>query len=164
MDEGPGHLTASFLDRKRDQMTIQRFDKPSLQALRPEIQAALAAIAEKHGIKLQLGNISFTADGGSFSGKIEGTVEAIADAAAEKMFREAASIFGFDPDKVATTPQGEVRLVGYNPKKRTKCWLISINGKPGYVADDRYVSFYFKKEASDGPILKMDEAPPPASA
>ena len=126
---------------------MDRFNPTTLTVLRPEIEAALAAVAQKNGITLQLGKMTYTPDGGTFTAKVEAKVEAIANAAEEKLFREAAALYGYDPDKVATTPQGRVRLVGYMPKKRTKPWMIEVEGKKGYVADDRYVSFHFKADA-----------------
>lgn len=141
---------------------MDRFNPETLRVLRPEMEAALAAIAEKHGIKLQLGKMTYTPDGGSFTAKVEAKVEAIASAAEEKLFREAAALFGYDPDKVATTPQGEVRLVGYNPKKRSKPWMLTVAGKPGYAADDRYCGFYFKADAPTRPEL-VETAPPARS-
>jgi hypothetical protein len=138
---------------------MDRFNKVTLQALRPEVQAALDAIAAKHGIKLQLGNISFTPDGSSFTSKIEGKVEALADEAARKVFLQYAEMYGLDPEKVGQTPQGEVRLVGFLPKKRTKPWQVTINGKAGYIVDDRYAQHYFK---SDKPRPELVETAPPA--
>src|SRR5690606_31343377 len=140
MTSGPGHATPSL---ERDEtMTIERFNKATLQALRPEVQAALDAIAEKHGIKLQLGNISYTPDGGSFTSKIEGKVEAIANEAEAARFREIAAMYGYDHEKEADTPQGKARLIGYNPRKRAKPWIIQI-GEKKFVVDDRYCDFFF---------------------
>lgn len=139
---------------------MERFNKSTLQALRPEVQAALDAIATKHGIKLQLGNIGFSADGGSFTAKIEGKVEAIADAAADKAFRETAIMFGYDPDKMADTPLGKAKLVGFNSKKRVKPWIIECEGKK-YVVDDRYCDFYFKISATPADLI---EKPAPTKA
>lgn len=136
---------------------MDRFNKATLGALRPEIQAALDAIAEKHGIKLQLGNIGFAADGSSFKAPVEGRVEALADAKEHAQFLEMARLYGLDPEKVAKTPQGEVRLIGYNPRKRSKAWLIQVGEKKGYVADDKYVEFYFKADAA--PALVETAAP-----
>ena len=142
---------------------MDRFNKATLGALRPEIQAALDAIAEKHGIKLQLGNIGFSPDGGSFSSKIEGKVEAIANEAEHKRFLSYAEMYGYDPEKVAETPQGKVRLVGFNPKARSKPWIIQLEGETQRrICDDRYCDFYFKKPAADRPEL-VETAPPARS-
>jgi hypothetical protein len=50
-------------------MTIQREHLP---AIRDDINAALAAVAAKHGLTLHLGSISF--DANSFTGKLHGAV------------------------------------------------------------------------------------------
>jgi hypothetical protein len=143
---------------------MDRFNKATLAALRPEVQAALDAIAEKHGITLKLGNIGFSPDGGSFTSKVEGKVEAIANEAEHKRFLEYAAMYGYDPEKVAETPQGKVRLVGFNPKARSKPWIIAIEGETARrICDDRYCDFYFKKPASERPAL-VETAPPARSA
>jgi hypothetical protein len=137
---------------------MDRFNKATLATLRPEVQAALDAVAAKHGITLRLGNIGFSPDGGSFTSKVEGKVEAIASAAEEARFREYAEMYGYDPDKVAATPQGEAKLVGFNPKARNKPWIMAIGDKR-YVVDARYADFYFKKPAAERPVL-VETAPP----
>lgn len=137
---------------------MDRFNKATLGALRPEIQAALDAIAEKHGIKLQLGNIGFAADGSSFKAPVEGRVEALADAKEHAQFLEMARLYGLDPEKVAATPQGKVRLVGYNARKRTKPWLLQLGDETQRrICDDRYAEFYFKADAA--PALVETAAP-----
>lgn len=40
---------------------ITKFDKPTLRALRADIDAALASVGAKHGIDLKAGNASFDA-------------------------------------------------------------------------------------------------------
>ena len=50
------------------------FDRVTLRVLREEIDAALKAVADKHGISLTLGKITFAGDGSTMSGKIEGAV------------------------------------------------------------------------------------------
>lgn len=142
---------------------MDRFNKATLATLRPEVQAALDAIAAKHGITLRLGNIGFSPDGGSFTSKIEGKVEAIANEAEHKRFLEYAGMYGLDPAKVGDTPQGKVRLVGFNPKARSKPWIIEIEGMDGRrICDDRYVNHYFKSDAPR-PVL-VETAPPARSA
>lgn len=53
---------------------ITKFTKQNLQALRVDIQAALTAVGEKHGIQLTYGNASFNSTGLTFSGKLAGAV------------------------------------------------------------------------------------------
>ena len=53
-------------------MTIKSFDKGNLKAVRSDIATALATVETKYGIKLDLGNISFSDK--EFRGKINGSV------------------------------------------------------------------------------------------
>lgn len=41
-------------------MTIKSFDKATFKVLRPEIDKALAAVGEKYGISLKMGNVSYS--------------------------------------------------------------------------------------------------------
>jgi hypothetical protein len=122
---------------------ITAFDSSNLKTLRADLDAALAVIAEKHGITLEIGRIGFSA--GEFRAQMTGKVEAIAAEQDRSLLVSMASVFGLDIDRVAQTPQGEARLIGYRSRAKTKRWEISLNGKPGYVADQRFVNFYFKE-------------------
>lgn len=141
-------------------MTITAFNKIALKNLRPEIDAALKAVADKHGIELRLGNISFTE--ATFTAKVEGKIEALADEAARKLFLEMAEMYGLDPEKIS--PDG-YRLVGFEPKKRSKPWKIEKVAAPGpiYVIDDIQAEMRFKKAAPPAP-LKVEPAPARADA
>jgi len=59
-------------------MTIKSFDKQNLKIIREDISNALKAVEQKHGMKLHLGNISFTSD--EFSGKLKASIGDAADA------------------------------------------------------------------------------------
>lgn len=60
---------------------ITKFDKPTLNALRPEINAALQEVAAKHGITIKLGNGTYTSVSADFkvSLKVEGAAESELD-------------------------------------------------------------------------------------
>lgn len=51
---------------------ITKFDKTNLQALRKDITEAMAAVEKLHGIKLQLGNISYSDS--TFTAKITSAI------------------------------------------------------------------------------------------
>lgn len=53
-------------------MTITAFDRSNLREIRTDIEAALAAVEQKHGIRLNMGNIRF--DAGMFRAKLEAQV------------------------------------------------------------------------------------------
>lgn len=65
-------------------MTISTFDKANLKALRPEIDAALAVVAARHGITLTLGNIGFDPGGASFTAKLMGQAASFGEVAAQQ--------------------------------------------------------------------------------
>lgn len=54
---------------------IKSFDRGNLPTVRADIEAALAQVAQKHGIKLGIGNIQFTPDGSSFTSKLSASVK-----------------------------------------------------------------------------------------
>lgn len=54
-------------------MKAQQFTKETLRAIRLDVDAAMVAIAQKHGlVSINLGNISFNNDEGTFTGKLIG--------------------------------------------------------------------------------------------
>ncbi len=57
-------------------MTITSFDKPAVKALRDEVNQALLALAEKHGISLAVGNATFALDGSGGTFKLNFAVGA----------------------------------------------------------------------------------------
>ena len=60
-------------------------DKALCQAIRPEIDAALAIIAARHGLQsIKLGNISYNPAAGNFTGKITGCATGCATPQASK--------------------------------------------------------------------------------
>lgn len=73
-------------------------DKSFLKSLRPEIDAALAAIASKHGLaSLRCGNGSFDPRAGSFTFKLEGVAEGALGKAAALYTSPDASFLGLPP-------------------------------------------------------------------
>lgn len=103
------------MNRKR----IARFDRVSLKTLAEEIDAALAPIAERHGITLKLGSTRF--DEGEFRSSIIGASDAKAEADRTRL-ADAAKWNGMDVAKVG--PKGE-RLVDFKARSRTRPWIVS---------------------------------------
>lgn len=128
---------------------ITRFDPTSLRVVRTEIEAALAAISEKHGISLTLGKMIYSPSGSSFGARVEGEVEALASAEDAALMNRAADLFNLDLDREADTIHGKAKITGYRPKAKTKRWMISLDGKDGYAVDQAFVSRYFKKADAD---------------
>lgn len=109
-------------------MTITAFTKQNLQALRPELEAALAAVAAKHEIKLRVGNARFT--GATADLKLELTVEGASKEA--EAFRLNASSFylGADDFGRPVTLGGKLfTIAGLRPRASARPICLA----PGYV-------------------------------
>jgi hypothetical protein len=114
-------------------MTINAFNKQNLSTLRDEINAALAVVAEKHGIKLGLGSARFMETTCTF--KLEaiangaGTGDEGATARIDK-FAEAlkryAPLYFKDLNLDATYRIGatDYKIVGYNSRAREYPFLL----------------------------------------
>lgn len=110
---------------------MKTFTKQNLPQLRADIDAALAAVAAKHGIKLQTGNISFNPN--------EATIKLMASAegAAEhnlQMLRQFAKLDGINADGVGR--QGE-KLIDYDHKKPKYPYIFERGGKRFKCAPDQ---------------------------
>lgn len=117
-------------------MTITKFDKVNLKTVREDINSALAEVAKKHGIELEIGNISFDAlsfrttlkasvKDGTADSSLPGTAEMRTD------FKRFASIFGLsESDLGKTFKQGrkEYTIVGMKPRKRTAPIIATTDG------------------------------------
>jgi hypothetical protein len=119
---------------------ITEFTKANLSLLRVELQAAVEAVAAKHGISVQLKNISF--DAGTFRVPLEAKC-AKANEQEAALLRMACETYGLDPDKVA--PSGH-RLVGFEGARKAKPWKLEKDGKP-YSAPTEWAKRYFGKAA-----------------
>ena len=78
-------------------MAVTEFNRENLKSIRADIDAALAAVATKHGIKLSLGNISFS--GLEFRSKVEAKVlttvqNGVAVDSAKVRFEQIANYYG----------------------------------------------------------------------
>lgn len=101
-------------------------NKSTLPSIRAEINAALAAVASKHGLVMSIGNIRFTED--SFRTTLEaktfkqaGTevaVAAVEQIALETMGQRVLGVTVEDLAKEYMSPTlGKVKLIGYHPRK-----------------------------------------------
>lgn len=103
--------------------TITKFDKPTLRALRTDIDAALAAVGAKHGISLKAGNARFTGDTATF--KLE-CVLLNSDGVAET--REMLDLKAFYPQlvnkSVSIGPRTSGVIVGYKPRAHKYPFLV----------------------------------------
>lgn len=116
-------------------MKITSFEKQTFTFLRAEIDAALNAVAAKHGITLKIGNISF--DAGKFSTKLEGKCEASGDQE-QKMAIQMARLYDIDATKTYTKADGTtMTIVRFDSKKRKMPWILRAqDGKMYQISDE----------------------------
>lgn len=79
-------------------MKIKKFDRPTLKAIRGDMDAALMAVAEKYGITLEVGNVSFADT--NFRAKLEARIQ-FGDGeltVAAQDFVNLARSYGFQPE------------------------------------------------------------------
>lgn len=104
-------------------MKITKFDKPTLKDLRPEIDAALAPLAAKYGIKLTAGNASFQANNVTF--KLNGT---IIDSSGNAKTQERMDLEALHPDlvdkKVSLSGGVVGTIVGYKTRAKKYPFLV----------------------------------------
>jgi hypothetical protein len=129
-------------------MTIAKFDKVNLNILRADINAALAAVAEKHGIKIGAGSARYLDTTATFklecvangAGTGDDTVSARIDKFAEAFKRHAPMLFN-DLTMEATYRIGSdnYKIVGYNSRAREYPLLLKniSSGKVYKFAEDR---------------------------
>ena len=114
-------------------------NKSTLPSIRADINAALAAVAAKHGLVMSIGNIRFTED--SFRTTLEAKTfkqagTEVAVAAVEQVALETAGkrVLGgasVDITKEYMSPTlGKVKLVGYHPRKPKYPFIVqTVSGK-----------------------------------
>jgi len=98
--------------------TMTNFDNANLKSLRIDIDAALREVASKHGIKLSIGNISFSAD--RFTTRLTG----LSEATVIKKTTVTTHIFEANGFKLGDTFKHKtktLKIVGYNSKRPKNC-------------------------------------------
>jgi hypothetical protein len=101
------------------ELSTSGFTKPELKAIRAAIAEALDGVGKAHGVRLDLGNITF--DANTFHAKLSAT-RAGFDPAADAM-KKHAELFGAKAEwlgKSFTTRQGTFTVAGINMKATSK--------------------------------------------
>lgn len=119
-------------------MSIERFNKSNIDLVLRELQAAIEAVATKHGLEVSRSRCSYQMDRVKLSCFTVSTVDVAADgttvSAAERDFRQIAHLYSLSPDdfgRVFTDFQGRsFRIEGIKPKAR-KNTVIAVNVKSG---------------------------------
>lgn len=134
-----GNVTARS---RNDQMKIASFDRDSVDSLCASIQTALASVAEKHGVRIGFGKVTYRAsqcsvalDVTTISPGGEGLTREAED------FKMAASFYGLTPEHLGQTFRDSnglrFRLVGMNIKARKRPFIIAdVTGKEYSCAED----------------------------
>ena len=83
--------------------TVGEITKPFLVTLRAELDAALQAVAEKHGVSIRAGNASFDALHANFKVEVKVLQTASGVSGDEAEFRRYAGMVGLQPDVYGKT-------------------------------------------------------------
>lgn len=106
---------------ERKEGNVENIGRNEAKAISADVQQALAAVAEKHGVAFKLGRGTF--DGLTFNLKVEFTAQRADGATRESEdFKRYADMYGFEADdlgKVVTINRKDYRIVGLLTK-RTK--------------------------------------------
>lgn len=100
---------------------IKQFDKATCRLIGQEVEAALAAVAAKHGLVATYAGGSFT--GAEFTAKARFSLAQSNPAAADAEraeFAQYCEFFGLKPEhygKTVSTPKGELTLIGFELKR-----------------------------------------------
>jgi hypothetical protein len=119
---------------------IKEFDKVNLKTVRADLDAALLAVAQKHGLKLSIGGITYTAN--TLTTKITGTTrftsgtgtaqEVPGNAKWQAAFIKNAFVLGMkkeDLGKKFKYGTETVTLVGARPKANMPIVVMNSKGK-----------------------------------
>lgn len=134
-------------------MTISTFDPNTLKGLGQEIDAALKAVAAKHGITLTMKTMRYDFSGTTFTASLEGKAASFGDAAKAKAISMAKVLCGVDASQPCTHPKliGAV-LTEYRDRARKAPWVYEFQGKT-YICSDNNMRLMFPKVAEVAPDL-----------
>lgn len=119
--------------------TTTTITRELLKALRTDMDAALATVAAKHGVAINVGNATFSANAANFkllvAAKGDGTPpgESAADLKAASDFRALATLYSLKPEWLGTAfrrHDGEWKIKGLLPK-RQKYPVLAVNTTTG---------------------------------
>ena len=119
------------IERKTKLMTL---DKETLKAIREQGNEALKAVGEELGVKIELGNCSYSESEATFQMKVNIISEdgEVITKEWENLLR-LAKMRDFDIEKEYTLNGSKVKLKGYNSRARKWCYIVE------YVKDGRVV-------------------------
>lgn len=132
-------------------MTITAFGPSNLGSLRIEMDAALKAVADKHGIKFTLGKMTYDHTGVEFRCPLTANTSGAEGRAARQAISFAES-YGVDAKEPSTHPKaGGAVLVEYRPRAGKRPWVYELGGKQ-YVTTQEGLRQMWPKVAEVSPI------------
>ena len=98
---------------------INQFDRQSLRALRADLDSAMATIANKYGIQLNAGNISFTSDTATIkvaAGIIKNGTAVTAEAKSFEQYKNLVGLGAFKVGDSINIQGKQYTITGYKPR------------------------------------------------
>jgi hypothetical protein len=98
---------------------INQFDRQSLRALRADLDSAMATIANKYGIQLNAGNISFTSDTATIkvaAGIIKNGTAMTAEAKSFEQYKNLVGLGAFKVGDSINIQGKQYTITGYKPR------------------------------------------------
>jgi hypothetical protein len=118
---------------------INQFDRQSLRALRADLDSAMATIANKYGIQLNAGNISFTAETATIkvaAGIIKNGTVVTAEAKAFDQYKRLVGLGAFNVGDSINIQGKQYTITGYKPRSSKAPVCVSRDGRGFKVSVD----------------------------
>lgn len=135
--------------------TINRLDRDNLSTVQAAIAAALAEVGQQYGLRFDLDGVRFSS--GEAHGKLTMTVLQPSESDRPQQFPAGGvnGVTNADIGKIVTFGNGDYRIEGYNPAKRSRCIVLSrvSDGKSGYTANPQQIAAVLGRDtgAATGP-------------
>jgi hypothetical protein len=118
---------------------INQFDRQSLRALRADLDSAMATIANKYGIQLNAGNISFTAETATIkvaAGIIKNGTVVTAEAKAFDQYKRLVGLGHLSVGDSINIQGKQYTITGYKPRSSKAPVCVSRDGRGFKVGVD----------------------------
>lgn len=124
---------------------IMEFNRRGFELFRNDVEAALKSVAEKHGIEIECGKISYSSFDFSMQLKVtknDGNVDG-----KKAIFEQECVYFGFKPDdynREFRSNGKSFKLIGFNRKSpKNNCSIYCIDDNKTYKCNDEMVKRAF---------------------
>ncbi len=131
--------------------TINKFSRAEAVKMRPELEKALAKLATKFGITVNVGKMSYSDKELKISLSMEAAVADGEDSLQESNFKKLSELFGVKKgayNKKFKTPNGlELRLTEVKPRRRKFPFIgVTLDGKQAYKIELSQLPAKFMKK------------------